>query len=418
MSSIMTLKPRMSEKSYALSHSVDTYVFDVPTTANKIEVARAVTAQFKVTVEDVRIAVIKGKQARSIRIGGARKMVSGKRADTKKAYVRIKKGDSIPIFASIDEAEEKAKKAEAKAAKKSGSTPPKKESSEDKKEAKSKFRLGRISRWLSRPTNDYSSRRGMSTQDLTASTTNKPLKSLLVQKKQKSGRNNQGRITTSIVVAEPRILSPTQLQLSEETKLKVEQIEYDPNRSARIARVKDESGAYHYILASAKMKPGQTLKIGEEASIENGNRLKLINIPTGSTVHAIELEPGRGAQLVRSAGTSAQLMAKDNGYAQLRLPSGEVRLVNLNCMASIGVIGNEQHQNIKIGKAGRNRHKGIRPSVRGVVMNAADHPHGGGDGGRHGIGGGKNHGAAPKTPWGQKTLGFKTRRRKNTTNIF
>jgi large subunit ribosomal protein L2 len=162
------------------------------------------------------------------------------------------------------------------------------------------------------------------------------------------------------------------------------------------------------------MKPGNTVKVGSEASIENGNRLKLADIPAGSQVHAVELEPGKGAQLVRSAGASAQLMAKDNGYAQLKLPSGEVRIVKLECMASIGPVGNMQHQNIKIGKAGRNRHKGIRPSVRGVVMNAADHPHGGGDGGRHGIGGGKNHGAAPKTPWGQKTLGYKTRRRKST----
>lgn len=262
-------------------------------------------------------------------------------------------------------------------------------------------------------------RRGMSTQDFDAITTKKPLKSLLVHKKQKSGRNNQGRITTRHRGGgAKKFYRLVNFKLSEEGTLKVEQIEYDPNRSARIARVKDEKGVYHYILASAKMKPGTTLKIGDEVTVENGNRMKLANIPTGSTVHAIELEPGKGAQLVRSAGTSAQLMAKDNGQAQLRLPSGEVRIVSLNCMASVGVIGNEQHQNIKVGKAGRSRHKGIRPSVRGVVMNAADHPHGGGDGGRHGIGGGKNHGAAPKTPWGQKTLGFKTRRRKSTTKYI
>jgi len=261
-------------------------------------------------------------------------------------------------------------------------------------------------------------RRGMSTQDFDTITTKKPLKSLLATRKQKSGRNNQGRITTRHKGGgAKKFYRIVNFKLSGEAQLKVEQIEYDPNRSARIARVKDENGKYHYILASAAMKPGATLKVGEEAAIENGNRLKLTNIPTGSVIHAIELEPGKGAQLVRSAGGSAQLMAKDNGYAQLRLPSGEVRLVSLNCMASIGTIGNEQHQNIKIGKAGRNRHKGIRPGVRGVVMNAADHPHGGGDGGRHGIGGGKNHGAAPKTPWGQKTLGFKTRRRKSTTKF-
>lgn len=262
-------------------------------------------------------------------------------------------------------------------------------------------------------------RRGMTTQDFDTVTTKKPVKSLLIIRKQKSGRNNQGRITTRHKGGgAKKFYRIVNFKMSEDAKLKVEQIEYDPNRSARIARVKDEKGVYHYILASSKMKPGKTIKVGEEAPIESGNRLKLINIPTGSVIHAIELEPGRGAQLARSAGASVQLMAKDNGYAQLRLPSGEVRLVNLECMASIGVIGNEQHQNIKVGKAGRNRHKGIRPSVRGVVMNAADHPHGGGDGGRHGIGGGKNHGAAPKTPWGQKTLGFKTRRRKSTTKYI
>jgi large subunit ribosomal protein L2 len=167
------------------------------------------------------------------------------------------------------------------------------------------------------------------------------------------------------------------------------------------------------------MQVGQTITSGAEAAIETGNRLQLKNIPVGSTIHAIELKVGGGAQMVRSAGNSAQLMGRaDNGYVQVRLPSGEVRLIHENCTASLGVIGNEQHQNVKIGKAGRNRHLGKRPGVRGVVMNAVDHPHGGGDGGRHGIGGGKNHGAAPKTPWGQKTLGFKTRRRKSTSQFI
>jgi large subunit ribosomal protein L2 len=160
------------------------------------------------------------------------------------------------------------------------------------------------------------------------------------------------------------------------------------------------------------MKVGQTITSGEEVAIETGNRLPLKNIPVGSTVHAVEIKVGGGAQMVRAAGASAQLMGRDNGYAQLRLPSGEVRLINENCTASLGVIGNEQHQNVKIGKAGRNRHKGIRPSVRGVVMNAADHPHGGGDGGRHRMA------KAPRTPWGQKTLGYKTRRRKNTSQFI
>jgi large subunit ribosomal protein L2 len=207
-------------------------------------------------------------------------------------------------------------------------------------------------------------------------------------------------------------------KLADGTKAVIEHIEYDPNRSARPARIKEENGTYHYILAAKGMRVGQTIVSGEEVAIETGNRLPLKSIPVGSTIHAIELKVGGGAQLVRSAGNGAQLMAKEGEYGQVRLPSGEVRLIHLNCTASLGSLGNEQHQNIKIGKAGRSRHKGIRPTVRGVVMNAADHPHGGGDGGRHGVGGGKNHGSAPKTPWGQKTLGYKTRRRKSTSNMI
>lgn len=262
-------------------------------------------------------------------------------------------------------------------------------------------------------------RRGMTSQDFDAITTKKPLKSLTVIKRRGNGRNNQGRITTRHKGGgTKKFYRIVNFKLASGTEATIEHIEYDPNRSARIARIKENNGTYHYVLAAQGMKVGQKLAAGEEAPIENGNRLPLKNIPIGSTIHAIEMKVGGGAQMVRSAGNSAQLMGRDNGYAQVRLPSGEVRLINENCSASLGVVGNEQHQNIKIGKAGRNRHKGKRPSVRGVVMNAADHPHGGGDGGRHGIGGGKNHGAAPKTPWGQKTLGFKTRRRKNTNQFI
>ncbi len=262
-------------------------------------------------------------------------------------------------------------------------------------------------------------RRGMTTQDMSEITTKKPLKSLLVIKKKHSGRNNQGRITTRHQGGGTRTYYRlVNFKLAAGTVAKIEAIEYDPNRSARIARIKDQNSVYHYILASNSMKVGQTITSGEDAPIETGNRLSLKDIPVGSVIHNIELQVGKGGQIVRSAGARAQLMAKDNGYAQVKLPSGEVRLVNLECTASIGSVGNEQHQNIKIGKAGRNRHKGIRPGVRGVVMNAADHPHGGGDGGRHGIGGGKNHGSAPRTPWGQKTLGFKTRRRKSSNSMI
>jgi len=259
----------------------------------------------------------------------------------------------------------------------------------------------------------------MTTQDFDGITTNKPLRSLLLPKRRGNGRNNQGRITTRHQGGGARkFYRLVNFNLAEGVAATIEHIEYDPNRSARIARIKEANGTYHYILAAQGMKVGQKISSDPEAAIETGNRLPLKNIPIGSTIHAIEMQVGRGAQLVRSAGNSAQLMGRDNGYAQIRLPSGEVRLINENCSASLGAIGNEQHQNVKIGKAGRNRHKGIRPSVRGVVMNAADHPHGGGDGGRHGIGGGKNHGAAPKTPWGQKTLGYKTRRRKSTTKFI
>jgi len=262
-------------------------------------------------------------------------------------------------------------------------------------------------------------RRGMTTQDFDEITAKKPVASLLAVKNRGSGRNNQGRITTRHKGGGARkFYRLVNFKFISGTTAVVEAIEYDPNRSARIARVKTKDGQYHYILAALNMKVGQTITSDPEAPIETGNRLPLKNIPLGSLIHSVELFPGRGGQLARSAGNSAQLLAKEEEYAQVRLPSGEVRLINLECTASVGVIGNEQHQNIKIGKAGRNRHKGIRPSVRGVVMNAVDHPHGGGDGGRHGIGGGKNHGSAPKTPWGQKTLGYKTRRRKSTTKFI
>jgi large subunit ribosomal protein L2 len=263
-------------------------------------------------------------------------------------------------------------------------------------------------------------RRGMTSQDFDGITTKKPLKSLLVAKRRGNGRNNQGRITTRHQGGgTKKFYRLVNFKLADGITATIEHIEYDPNRSARIARIKEPNGVYHYILAAKGMQVGQTITSGAEAAIETGNRLQLKNIPVGSTIHAIELKVGGGAQMVRSAGNSAQLMGRaDNGYVQVRLPSGEVRLIHENCTASLGVIGNEQHQNVKIGKAGRNRHLGKRPGVRGVVMNAVDHPHGGGDGGRHGIGGGKNHGAAPKTPWGQKTLGFKTRRRKSTSQFI
>lgn len=258
-----------------------------------------------------------------------------------------------------------------------------------------------------------SAQRGMSSQDFAGITTKKPLKSLIQIKKIKSGRNNQGRITTRHqgggVKKYYRIMN---FRPEMGTKATVEEIEYDPNRSARIARIKDHNDVYHYILAAKGMKVGKTIQFDVEAPIHRGNRMQLKNIPTGTAIHAIELQPGRGAQLVRSAGASAQLVAKEGKFASVKMPSGEVRMINSECTASIGVIGNDQHQNVQIGKAGRKRKMGIRPTVRGVVMNAVDHPHGGGDGGRHRMA------RPPVTPWGQKTLGYKTRTRKNSNKFI
>ncbi len=256
-------------------------------------------------------------------------------------------------------------------------------------------------------------RRGMTSQDTSEITTRKPVKSLTRTKKQNAGRNNTGRITVRHrgggVRRHYRLLNHN---LPAGMIVTVEEIEYDPNRSARIARVKDQHGLYHYILADTSMVKGKVISSGPDVAIESSNRLPLASIPVGTQIYAIELHAGKGAQMVRAAGAKAQLMAKEEGYAQVRMPSGEVRKFRLEATAAIGVVGNVQHQNIKIGSAGRRRRKGIRPSVRGVVMNAADHPHGGGDGGRHGTG------KAPRTPWGQLTLGYRTRRRKDTAGLI
>ena len=253
----------------------------------------------------------------------------------------------------------------------------------------------------------------MTTEDYSEITTKKPLKSLLKSKKQNAGRNNTGRITVRHrgggVKRHYRLMNHN---LAAGTKATVEEIEYDPNRSARIARIKDQHGLYHYVLADTSMTKGKKIESGKDAPIESSNRMPLGQIPVGSQIYAIEITPGKGAQMVRSAGTKAQLMAKEGDYAQVRLPSGEVRRFRIEATAALGVVGNVQHQNIKVGSAGRNRRKGIRPGVRGVVMNAADHPHGGGDGGRHGSG------KPPRTPWGQLTLGYRTRRRKDVAGLI
>lgn len=254
-----------------------------------------------------------------------------------------------------------------------------------------------------------SARRGMMREDTSQLTGSKPAKSLTGSIRQSHGRNNQGRITTRHKGGgASRQYRQISFALPLDYVGTIEQIEYDPNRSSHIARLIGSDGSFRYILAASGMQVGQKIQSGEEVSIDVGNRLSLKQIPVGSVIHAIELIAGNGGQMVRSAGASAQLVSRDEQYAQVRLPSGEVRAVSVECSASLGVVGNEQHQNVSIGKAGRNRHKGIRPSVRGVVMNAVDHPHGGGDGGRHRMA------KAPRTPWGQKTLGLKTRHNKST----
>jgi large subunit ribosomal protein L2 len=237
-----------------------------------------------------------------------------------------------------------------------------------------------------------------------------PEKSLLRPLAKKAGRNTQGKITVRHRGGghkrKYRLIDFKRDKF--DIPAKVATIEYDPNRSARIALLNYADGEKRYIIAPQGMQIGDVIMSGPNAEIKLGHALPLSRIPLGSQVHNIELYPGKGGQMVRSAGTSAQLLAKEGAYAQLRLPSGEVRMVNLNCMATIGVVGNVDHANIKIGKAGRKRWMGVRPSVRGTAMDPSSHPHGGGEG-RSPIGM-----AGPKTPWGRPALGAKTRRNKET----
>ncbi|CDB87526.1 MAG: 50S ribosomal protein L2 [Oscillospiraceae bacterium] len=242
----------------------------------------------------------------------------------------------------------------------------------------------------------------------------KPERSLLETIKKNGGRNSYGRITVRHHGGgnkrKYRIIDFRRDKL--EMPAVVQRLEYDPNRSAFIALVKYEDGELRYILAPVGLKPGDTILASASADIKPGNCLPVANIPVGTIIHNIELYPGRGAQLVRSAGTSAQLMAKDAELAQVRLPSGEVRLVRMNCTAVIGQVGNIDHENVHIGKAGRTRHMGVRPTVRGSVMNPNDHPHGGGEG-KSPVG----H-PGPMTPWGKPAMGLKTRKAKNRTNKY
>ena len=257
-------------------------------------------------------------------------------------------------------------------------------------------------------------RRFMTVSTFEEITTNKPEKSLLEKLDKNAGRNSYGRITVRHRGGgNRRKYRVIDFKRNKDgMKAKVLTIEYDPNRSANIALVQYEDGEKRYIIAPYGLKVGAEIVSGEGADIVAGNTLKLADIPLGTTIHNVELVPGKGAQLARSAGVSAQLMAKEGKYAQVRLPSGEVRLVSLDCKATIGLVGNIDHENVSIGKAGRKRHMGIRPTVRGVVMNPNDHPHGGGEG-KSPIGL-----PSPVTPWGKPALGYKTRSRKKATNKY
>ena len=258
------------------------------------------------------------------------------------------------------------------------------------------------------------SRRNMTVSDYSEITKKTPEKSLLAKKKENAGRNSYGRITVRHQGGgnrqKYRIIDFKRKNDNKEAT--VIGIEYDPNRSANIALIQYEDGTKAYILAPQGLTDGDKVVSGENADIKVGNCLPLENIPVGTLVHNIELNPGQGGKLARTAGQSAQLMAKEGKYATLRLPSGEMRKVLSTCRATIGVIGNADHENIKLGKAGRKRHMGWRPEVRGSVMNPVDHPHGGGEG-KAPVG----H-AGPLTPWGKPALGYKTRNKKKSTNKF
>jgi large subunit ribosomal protein L2 len=252
-------------------------------------------------------------------------------------------------------------------------------------------------------------RRNMSVLSFEEITTDKPEKSLLAPLKRKGGRNNMGRITTRHQGGghkkRYRIIDFKRDKF--EVPAKVATIEYDPNRSARISLLHYVDGEKRYILAPIGLQVGDRIVAGENVDIKVGNAMPLRNIPVGTTIHNVELKPGKGGQLARSAGSSAQLVGRDDNYAQLKLRSGSIRRVRVECLATIGTVGNQDHMNVNLGKAGRARWKGVRPTVRGVAMNPVDHPHGGGEGRTSG-------GRHPVTPWGKPTKGAKTRKRKDT----
>ena len=267
------------------------------------------------------------------------------------------------------------------------------------------------------PTKKYNpttpSRRHMSVPTFEEITKFTPEKSLTVIKKKHAGRNSYGKITVRHHGGGNKVkYRIIDFKRMNEAPATVIGVEYDPNRSAYIALLQNEAGDKSYIIAPVGLKDGDVVYTGADSDIKPGNTLPIENIPVGTFIHNIELYPGKGAQLVRSAGVAAQLLSKENGIAQIRLPSGEVRIVRLDCKATIGQVGNVEHDTVKIGKAGKTRHMGIRPTVRGSVMNPCDHPHGGGEG-KSPIGR-----PSPVTPWVKPALGYKTRNKKSRTDKF
>ena len=256
-------------------------------------------------------------------------------------------------------------------------------------------------------------KRFMTVMDFSDLSKKAPEKALTEVLKKHSGRNNNGHITTRHQGGGyRRMYRLIDFKRGKDgIPAKVAAIEYDPNRSARIALLHYRDGEKRYILAPTGIKVGDVIESGENADIKTGNALPIVKIPVGTVIHNIEMRPGQGGKLVRSAGGAAQLMAKEGDYAQVRMPSGEVRKISILCRATIGQLGNLEHENQVIGKAGRQRHKGIRPSVRGIAMNPVDHPHGGGEAR-------STSGRPPTTPWGQMTMGKKTRRNKRTTKMI
>eukprot|EP00825_Cyclidium_porcatum_P042719 TRINITY_DN5906_c0_g1_i1.p1 TRINITY_DN5906_c0_g1~~TRINITY_DN5906_c0_g1_i1.p1 ORF type:complete len:458 (+),score=19.85 TRINITY_DN5906_c0_g1_i1:74-1447(+) len=362
------IRPLITEKTTGMMQE-NKYTFIVPLTVNKVQVRQAVEQVFKVKVLSVNTIRVMGKVKRMGKN-------SGKRSDFKKAIVKLAPGERIEFFEGVQQKDFVKKEGHSMAVK--GFKP---------------YTPGR---------------RFMTVSDFSEITTDKSERSLVECLQKRGGRNNQGRLTVRHQGGgHKRLYRIIDFKRNKDSvPAKVATIEYDPNRSANIALLHYVDGEKKYILAPYGLKVGDTVVSGADADIKVGNALPLKNIPVGTILHNLEMKIGKGGQMLRSAGAGAQLMAKDGNYALLRMPSGELRKIHINCRATIGQVGNLEHENISIGKAGRSRWLGIRPANRGVAMNPIDHPHGGGEG-RSPVG--RKH---PVTPWGKNARGVKTRRNK------